>query len=72
MAKRSGSFMPSFGVGAVALNSCASTDTSYFCQFQRFFQVFMQILILVVVLYFIYSLATAYFSKGSKGLKNFF
>ena len=64
--------MPSFGVGAVAVNSCASTDTTYFCQFQRFFQVFMQVLVLVVVLYFIYSLATAYFSKGSKGLKRFF
>ena len=72
MAKGKGSFMPSFGVGAVAVNSCPSTDTTYFCQFQRFFQVFMQVIILFVILYFIYSVATTYFSKGSKGLKKFF
>jgi len=66
--KRSNSPGLGLGVGAVALNQCASTDESLFCQWSRFFQVFMQIITLVIVLYFIYTLAIPYLFKKSRGL----
>jgi hypothetical protein len=53
------------GVGAVAVNQCASTDQSLFCQWSRFFQIFMQVITVVIVLYFIYTFAVPYlFKKG--------
>ena len=63
---KGGSGFPSigFGVGAVAVNTCPSTDESLFCQFSRAFQVFTSIVIIVLVLYVVYMLARAYF--GSK------
>ena len=51
------------GVGALALNQCASTDDSLFCQWSRFFQVFMQVITVVIVLYFIYTFAIPYLVK---------
>jgi hypothetical protein len=53
------------GVGAVAVNQCPSTDQSIFCQWSRFFQVFMQVVTLIIVLWFIYTFAIPYiFKKG--------
>jgi hypothetical protein len=54
------------GVGAVALNSCPSTDQSLFCQWSRFFQVFMQVITLVIILYFIYLFAVPYVFKKAR------
>jgi len=56
------------GVGAVALNQCASTDESLFCQWSRFFQIFMQVITVIIVLYFIYTFAIPYVvRKGRSG-----
>ena len=80
MAKRSGSGSgsgPDFpnlglGVGAVALNTCASTDNSLFCQVSRIFQIISWIFSVLVILFFIYVFAKAYFNSRrggrSKGL----
>jgi hypothetical protein len=55
------------GVGAVALNTCPSTDESIFCQFSRFFQVVMMIFTLAILAYFVYTYATPYlFKKGRR------
>jgi hypothetical protein len=55
------------GVGAVALNQCASTDNSLFCQWSRFFQVFMQVITVILVLWFIYTFAVPYLFKKGRG-----
>ena len=55
------------GVGAVALNTCPSTDNSLFCQFSRFFQVVMMLVTLAVIFYFIYTLAVPYLVKNTRG-----
>lgn len=63
---KGGSGFPSigFGVGAVAVNTCPSTDEDLFCQFSRAFQIFTSIVTIVLVLYVVYMLARAHF--GSK------
>ena len=58
--------MLGLGVGAVAVNQCASTDDSLFCQWSRFFQIFMQIITVIIVLYFIYTLAIPYLVKAGR------
>jgi hypothetical protein len=55
------------GVGAVALNTCPSTDNSLFCQFSRFFQVVMMLVTLAIVVYFVYTLAIPYLVKKTRG-----
>jgi hypothetical protein len=55
------------GVGAVAVNQCASTDNSFFCQWSRFFQIFMQVITLILVLYIIYAFAVPYIFKKGRG-----
>jgi len=72
MAKRSGSRSGSgldfpnlgLGVGAVALNTCASTDNSLFCKVSRIFQIISWIFSVLIILFFVYVFAKAYF--GSK------
>jgi hypothetical protein len=68
MAKR-GLGLPSFGfgVGAVAVNTCPSTDESLFCQFSRAFQVFTSILTILLVLYIVYIFGRAYFGSKKSG-----
>ncbi len=67
-AGRSGGPVLGLGVGAVAVNQCASTDNSLFCQWSRFFQIFMQIITVIIVLYFIYTIAIPYVvKKGPSG-----
>lgn len=65
----SSSNSPGLGLvgGAVAMNMCPSTDTSLFCQFSRFFQIFTMIITIVVILYFIYTLAIPYLVKKTRG-----
>lgn len=68
MKTRGGSPALGLGVGAVAVNQCDSTDTSLFCQWSRFFQIFMQVITVIIVLYFIYTLAIPYLvKKGRSG-----
>jgi hypothetical protein len=54
------------GVGAVAVNQCASTDNSLFCQLYSFFKIFMQVITVVIVLYFIYTFAIPYLVKSGR------
>ena len=42
-----------FGLGSVVM--CNSTDTSAYCGFQKFMNVFFQILMLLFILYFAYN-----------------
>ena len=66
---KGGSGFPSigFGVGAVAVNTCPSTDESLFCQFSRAFQIFTSIVTIVIVLYVVYILASVYFGSKKSG-----
>ena len=56
MAKGSGSGMPALGmgVGAVAVNTCPSTDNSFFCQFSRIFQMITTFLTTLLLFWFVY------------------
>ena len=55
------------GVGAVALNQCASTDMSLFCQFSRFFQVVMALFTLAVIVLVVYNVVVPYLTKKGRG-----
>jgi hypothetical protein len=55
------------GVGAVALNSCPSTDMSLFCQFSRFFQVVMAIFTLAIIVWVVYNFVVPYLTKKGRG-----
>jgi hypothetical protein len=55
------------GVGAVALNSCPSTDMSLFCQFSRFFQVVTMVVTLAIIVWVVYSLVIPYLTKKGRG-----
>ena len=74
MAKGSGSGMPALGmgVGAVAVNTCPSTDNSFFCQFSRIFQMITTILSTLLLLWLVYIVfSTFVFNRRggrSKGL----
>ena len=60
---------PAFGLGAgaVALNPCASTDMSLFCQFSRFFQVVMALFTLAVIVLVVYNVVVPYLTKKGRG-----
>ena len=68
MAKGSGSGMPALGmgVGAVAVNTCPSTDNSLFCQVSRIFQIISWIFSTLIIIWIIYWLAKGYFG-GKRG-----
>lgn len=78
MAKGSGSgsgpSMPALGmgVGALAVNTCPSTDNSFFCQFSRIFQMITTVLTTLLLLWFVYVIFSTYvFAKRggrSRGL----
>jgi hypothetical protein len=75
MAKGSGSGMPALGmgVGAVAVNTCPSTDNSFFCQFSRIFQIITTILSTLLLLWLVYVVFSAYvFNKRGGRSKGFF
>jgi hypothetical protein len=72
---RSGSGMPGLGmgVGAVSVNTCASTDNSFFCQFSRIFQMITTILITLLLLFFVYVIfSTFVFNRRGGRSKGFF
>ena len=58
MAKGSGSgpSMPALGmgVGSLAVNTCPSTDNSFFCQFSRIFQMITTFLTTLLLFWFVY------------------
>jgi hypothetical protein len=74
MAKGSGSGMPALGmgVGAVAVNTCPSTDNSLFCQVSRIFQMIGMFLSTIIMIWLLYIILSPYlFSKRggrSRGL----
>ena len=75
MAKGSGSGMPGLGmgVGAVSVNTCASTDNSFFCQFSRIFQMITTILTTLLLLFFVYVIfSTFVFNRRGGRSKGFF
>ena len=53
------------GVFAGSVTQCSSTDDTWYCKFSRLFSAFMMFLILIVVLYYIYRLASGKL-KGKK------
>lgn len=61
------------GVGAVSVNTCASTDNSFFCQFSRIFQMITTILITLLLLFFVYVIfSTFVFNRRGGRSKGFF
>jgi hypothetical protein len=75
MAKGSGSGMPALGmgVGAVAVNTCPSTDNSFFCQFSRIFQMITTILSTLLLLWLVYVVfSTFVFNRRGGRSKGFF
>ena len=61
------------GVGAVSVNTCASTDKSFFCQFSRIFQMITTILITLLLLFFVYVIfSTFVFNRRGGRSKGFF
>ena len=55
------------GVGAVAVNSCPSTDNSLFCQVSRIFQIISWIFSVFVILFFIYVFFAKPYFGGKRG-----
>jgi hypothetical protein len=75
MAKGSGSGMPALGmgVGAVAVNTCPSTDNSFFCQFSRIFQIITTVLTTLLLFWVVYIIFSTYvFAKRGGRSKSFF
>jgi len=77
MAKGSGSgpSMPALGmgVGALSVNTCPSTDNSFFCQFSRIFQMITTVLTTLLLLWVVYVIFSPYvFAKRGGRSKSFF
>ena len=61
------------GVGAVSVNTCASTDNSFFCQFSRIFQMITTILTTLLLLFIVYVIfSTFVFNRRGGRSKGFF
>ena len=54
-----------FGSVGTFIN-CKAEDTSMYCNFMKFMNVFIMLLFLIGIIYLIYTFASYYFSKGKK------
>jgi hypothetical protein len=53
--------------GALALNTCKSDDTSWYCELSRFFSSLIMVITIIAIVYFVYHLASIYlFNKKKK------
>lgn len=75
---RSSGFSPllGLGVGAVSVNTCSTSDNSFFCQFSRIFQMIMWTFTLLVITWLVFTLASPFvfaaFSRRGRGSKGWF
>lgn len=54
------------GIGLGTVIQCKAEDNSYYCNFMKFMNALFMFIILLVILYVIWSFLTGYFRKGRK------
>ena len=63
------------GVGAVSVNTCSTSDNSFFCKFSRIYQMIMWTITLIFIVWIVFALSPlvfAAFSKRGRGSKGWF
>jgi hypothetical protein len=55
------------GVGAVSVNSCTTSDTSFFCQFSRIFQMIMWVFTLLFIAWVLFTIIPPMLGKRGRG-----
>jgi hypothetical protein len=60
------------GVGAVSVNTCSTSDNSFFCQFSRIFQMIMWTFTLLVIAFVVVSFLSVFLFSKRRGSKGFF
>ena len=61
------------GVGALSVNTCSTSDNSFFCNYSRIFQMIMWTITLIFIVWIVFALLSplvfAAFSKRGRGSK---